>query len=98
MKNVAAKSRKPTNPYATWTDQRNGWKYRLLKSWQGDNSKEYARWFVEVDGYFREMGDAYTREVRGGIYTNGSYTTDLWFDESVWSNQGEFIAWVFGER
>lgn len=98
MKNVAGKLRKIDKPYATWTDQRSGWKYRLLKSWQSDNSKEYARWFVEVLGFAHDMGDAYVREVRGGIYSNGSYTTDLWFDESVWSSQGEFIAWVFGER
>lgn len=94
MKNIAGKLRKVDNPYATWTDQRTGWKYRLLKSWQTDNSKEYARWFVEVHGFGHDIGDVYVKEVRNGIYI----ADDLWFDETVWSSQREFIAWAFGER
>lgn len=98
MKNPAAKTRKPDQPYATWTDLRSGWKYKLLKSWQGDNSKEYARWFVDVHGFGHDMGDEYVANLRGGIYSNGQQTTDLWFDETVWESEGSFLAWVWGER
>jgi hypothetical protein len=64
MKNLCAKMRKPDNPYEVWS---NGtWTWKVLKKWQGDDSKPYARWFCLVitpmcpDG---EYGDVYVSEI-----------------------------------
>jgi hypothetical protein len=99
MKNVASKTRKSDNPYATWTDPKTGWKYRLLKSWQADNSKEYSRWFVLVEGWGTDMGDEYCSNMRPGLnraMSSGNENFD--FDRTVWSTGGEFAAWAWGER
>lgn len=109
-KNPAGKGRKRTDAYAWWIDPRTKWKYYLCKSWQNDNSKEYARWFMFVEGYCSEYGDEYCCNVRpalrdamayAGMSSDGSYGglgTTWWFDDSVWSTAGEFSAWAWGER
>lgn len=103
IKNPAGKTRKIENPYASWIDPRTGWECRLLKSWQGDNSKEYARWFVAVKspmtwGSF-EMGDEYVgREgMRYGLRLALEQGT-AWWDEQVWETAGELMAWIYGEK
>lgn len=110
MKNVASKTRKVTDPYAWWISPITGWKYTLLKSWQGDNSKPYSRWLMRVEGWDDDMGDTYCSEARpalrdamaaGGMSSDGSvggFGVTWWFDDSVWSNHGEFGAWIWGER
>lgn len=90
VSNPAGKSRKGDNPYASWTDPRTGWKYRLLKSWQGDNSGSFSRWFVEVFGYGHNMGDEYVKNLINGVF----HADDLVFDESVWGTRKEFLEWV----
>lgn len=95
-KNPAGKSRNQSNPYAQWTDLRTGWEYKLLKSWQGDNSKPYGRWFVAVKSPYTfgsfEMGDEYVNNLVMGIPSAG-----LTFDQSIWPNLASFIQWAFGE-
>jgi len=98
MKNIANKERRLSKgqlPYASWIDPATGWKYSILKSWQGDNSKEYSRWFMYVEGFSKEMGDEYCSNVRPGLNRAGM---DVTFDETVWSTLGEFHAWVWGEQ
>jgi hypothetical protein len=109
MKNVAGKTRKLGNAYATWTDPQTGWQYQLLKSYQADNDKPYGRWFMAVKspatfGSF-ELGDSYCHEMRGSLnkaICAGMLPEDgnewVRFDESVWEDVGEFIAWAWGER
>lgn len=66
MKNICAKYRKPNQPYEIWTN--GSWVWKVLKKWQADDNKPFARWFCMVtspmcpDG---EMGDVYVSEIRG---------------------------------
>jgi hypothetical protein len=64
MKNLCAKTVKRENAYEVW--RAGSWTWYVLKKWQGDDSKPYARWFCLVvtpivpDG---EMGDVYAADV-----------------------------------
>ena len=66
MKNVMGKSRKPDNPYLVF-ESADGWTWKVLKSWQADNRKPYARWFCYVPSPFTfgsgDMGDTYVSDV-----------------------------------
>ena len=107
VKNPAGKSRKLDNPYAEWTDPVNpDWSFRILKSYQGDNSKEYGRWFMAVKSPATygtwELGDGYVREYRGSIL-RALNAGIMKVDESVWEvdeygYSGQFAAWVWGEQ
>jgi hypothetical protein len=102
MKNVAGKTRHINNPYASWTDPTTGWQYKLLKSWQADNSKTHARWFMDVLGFAHDMGDEYCYNMRSSLnraINAGTLTVDstIWeVDEYGYS--GQFAAWAWGER
>lgn len=105
-KNVAGKSRNQDNPYAQWTDPLTGWEFKLLKSYQVDNNKEYGRWFMAVksENTFGtwELGDGYVAEYRRGL--NRAINAGLLkVDENVWEidergYSGQFAAWAWGER
>ncbi len=64
MKNLCLKSRPKSDPYETW--HASGWTWRVLKKWQADDSKPYARWYCFVtspmcpDG---EYGDVYVSDI-----------------------------------
>lgn len=58
-KNVMGKSRKLGNPYMVFVGGPFG-PTEVLKSWQGDDTKPFARWFVAVNG---DMGDSYVRDI-----------------------------------
>ena len=75
MKNEFAKSRKKDNPYEIWKnfrpvleDEEAGtWEWRVLKKWQIDDNKEYARWFCFVTSPFcpeGEYGDVYVADIK----------------------------------
>lgn len=99
MKNIAGKTRKTDNPYAVWTDPYTGWEYKLLKSWQGDNSQVNSRWFMWVRGWGTDMGDTYCDEVRGSLNRTLNQSPLLVvFDETVWDSLGAFVAWAWGEQ
>lgn len=93
MKNVASKTRPASNPYASWTDARSRWQYKLLKSWQADNSKPYARWHVDVVGFGHDMGDEYASHLLPGISS-----FDLTFDTTIWPDYETFFKWARGEK
>ena len=63
-KNLCAKIRPKDNPYEVW--QAGSWTWNVLKKWQADDNKPYARWFCNVvtpicpDG---EMGDVYVKDI-----------------------------------
>jgi hypothetical protein len=66
MKNLCAKSRPASNPYEVW--QAGTWTWYVLKKWQANDDKPFARWFCLVktpivpDG---ELGDVYVSEIKG---------------------------------
>lgn len=103
-RNVANKERrlsKQERPYAKWVDPYTGWTYHLLKSWQVDNSKEYARWFCRVEGDFDEAGDCYVADLLPGLrYARRLGALGLAeppeFDETVWPSAAAFYAWALG--
>lgn len=67
MKNPCAKMRDESNPYEVWQTPDGAWKWLVLKKWQADDSKAYARWFCKVFSPFvpeGEMGDVYVSEVK----------------------------------
>jgi hypothetical protein len=66
MKNECAKTRPVENPYEVWKNN-SGWTWKVLKKWQADDNKPYARWFCWVSSPFMpsgEMGDVYVKEIK----------------------------------
>lgn len=66
MKNECNKVRPVGNPYEVWSI--NGWTWKVLKKYQFDDGKPYARWYCFVTSPFctdGEYGDAYVSEVKG---------------------------------
>ena len=66
MSNPCAKTRPVSDPYEVWQNT-NGWTWKILKKWQIDDNKPYARWFCAVtspytDGGY-DLGDVYVRDV-----------------------------------
>jgi hypothetical protein len=91
-KNLAGKTRKATQAYATWTNPTTGWRYSLLKSWQGNNAAPYSRWFMDVIGYGHDLGDTYVSEMLTGLLISD----DLVFDTTIWVDRKAFFTWVKG--
>lgn len=66
MKNLQAKTRPTNNPYEVWQSFDGTWTWNVLKKWQSDDNKTYARWFCNVvtpivpDG---ELGDCYVKDI-----------------------------------
>ena len=79
-KNLMGKSRKPGNAYITTLDPRTGWTWEVLKTWQANGSKPYARAFCNVHGFATEMGDVYTADI-GRIITD--FDRDVFEDEAA---------------
>ena len=67
-KNPCGRMRKPDNPYEIWETPDGSWKWYVLKKWQLDDNKPYARWFCMVYSPFvpdGEMGDVYVADIKG---------------------------------
>ena len=66
MKNTMLKTRFLDNPYEIW--QVGDWEWRVLKKWQADDNKQYARWYCAVKSPYTygeyEYGDTYASEVK----------------------------------
>ena len=67
-KNQCLKKRKVDEPYEIWKSRCGTWEWRVLKKWQIDDNKPYARWFCAVKspltyGSF-EYGDVYVSEIK----------------------------------
>lgn len=64
-KNTCAKMRPASNPYEVW--QAGDWTWNVLKKWQADDDKPYARWFCKVVTPMcpsGELGDVYVSEIK----------------------------------
>ena len=57
------RSRPPTDPYIVTEDPRIGWHWSILKTYQADGSKPYARAFCRVRGDEDELDDGYVSEI-----------------------------------
>jgi hypothetical protein len=67
MKNPYNKTRDVNQPYEVWRNERAQWEWRVLKKWQIDDNKKYARWFCAVKSPMThgsyDMGDVYVAEI-----------------------------------
>lgn len=68
VKNEFAKMRKIDSPYEVWQSPDGSWEWRVLKKWQVDDDKPFARWFCGVKspatfGSF-DMGDVYVADIK----------------------------------
>ncbi len=65
-KNECLKTRDKNNPYEVWKSL-DGWTWAVLKKYQIDDNKPYARWFCFVTSPFcpyGELGDTYVRDIK----------------------------------
>ena len=65
-KNPCLKERKSNDPYEVWANT-SGWEWHVLKKWQANDDKPYARWFCNVVTPFvpgGEMGDCYVKDIK----------------------------------
>jgi hypothetical protein len=67
LKNQCAKIRDLNDPYEVWVNN-SGWEWRVLKKWQVDDNKPYARWFCAVKSPMTapsyDMGDTYVADIK----------------------------------
>jgi hypothetical protein len=69
-KNLCLKTRPKDNPYEVWKGSamgEDGWTWNVLKKWQADDEKPFARWFCFVTSPFcpeGEYGDVYVKEIK----------------------------------
>jgi hypothetical protein len=67
LKNPAAKTVDREHAYEVWQSHDGSWTWYVLKKWQADDDKKFARWFCDVvtpmvpEG---EMGDVYVSEIK----------------------------------
>ena len=65
-KNLCAKTRPKDKPYEIW--KAGSWEWHVLKKWQADDNKPYARWFCLVKSPIvpsGELGDCYVSDIKG---------------------------------
>ena len=65
-KNTHLKERPIDDPYEIWESL--GWEWRVLKQWQLDDDKPFARWFCGVRSPYTYnefvLGDVYVSEIK----------------------------------
>ena len=67
MKNPCAKTVKRADAYEVWQTPDGSWTWYVLKKWQVEDDKEYARWFCDVVTPYMpngELGDVYVSEIK----------------------------------
>ena len=66
MKNLMGKTRDINNPYEVYTNN-DGWTWKVLKKYQADDNKPYARWFCAVSSPYTfdsyDLGDVYVNSI-----------------------------------
>jgi hypothetical protein len=71
-KNPFLKERKIDNPYEIWKTSDGTWEWRVLKKWQIDDDKPYARWFCAVKSPYTygkfDMGDVYVKDIKENAF------------------------------
>lgn len=65
MKNTMGKMRTKEHPYEIW--EAPGWTWLVLKKWQANDNKPFARWFCAVQSPYTygsyELGDCYVKDI-----------------------------------
>ena len=67
VRNACAKTRPVSDPYEIWQSHDGQWTWRVLKKWQVDDNKPFARWFCHVTSPFcpeGELVDTYVKDVK----------------------------------
>lgn len=67
LKNLCAKTRPTDNPYEVWQSHDGTWTWNVLKKWQANDDKPYARWFCNVVTPimpYGELGDCYVKDIK----------------------------------
>ena len=67
MKNLCGKTVTKDNAYEVWATKDGEWVWYVLKKWQADDDKPWARWFCLVTSPFvtsGELGDVYVEEIK----------------------------------
>ncbi len=67
MKNLQGKMVNRANAYEIWQTPDRLWTWYVLKKWQADDDKPFARWFCDVVTPFTpdwEMGDVYVSDIK----------------------------------
>jgi len=63
-----AKMVKIENAYETWQSFDGSWIWKVLKKWQVDDNKPYARWLCAVQSPYTmgawDYGDVYVEEIK----------------------------------
>lgn len=65
-RNLYAKMRSANDPYEIWETPDHSWRWYVLKKYQTDDNKLYARWFVKAFSPYTpsgELGDSYASEI-----------------------------------
>lgn len=65
--NPCAKTRPTSQPYEIWRSSDGAWEWRVLKKWQIDDDKPYARWFCQVTSPMSpggDLGDVFVAEIK----------------------------------
>jgi len=70
------KTRPVSRPYEVW--EAGDWQWRVLKKYQKDDHKPYARWYCAVKSPYTygtyDMGDTYAEEVmRNAVLVSTDY-------------------------
>lgn len=67
-KNTALKMRSIDNPYEIWKSPDGNFETRILKKWQQDDNKPYARWYTATKSPATfgswEYGDMYVKDIK----------------------------------
>jgi hypothetical protein len=82
MLNVCKKTRDKATPYEIW--EGGGWTWKVLKKWQAEDDKPYARWFCFVTSPVcpeGEYGDTYVKDITQ--YARRTYQDPLALNETV---------------
>ena len=80
--NPQAKMRSADKPYEIWKTRDGSWEWRVLKKWQADDDKPYAKWFCFVKTPMvpeGEMGDVYVKEIKDNAvktYDEGRFSNN----------------------
>ena len=70
IKNECLKTRPRENPYEVWKSPDGQWTWNILKKYQVDDNKPYARWFCYVTSPIcpppngGEYGDTYVKDIK----------------------------------
>jgi hypothetical protein len=65
-KNPCLKTRPVENPYEVWKSIDGSWEWLVLKKYQIDDKKDYARYFCLVKSPFvpnGELGDVFVKDI-----------------------------------